>query len=813
MAKRARLRAHFWLASSLLWKESTVMSPIRYQCTVVAIVASLMLSVGTSVNATDLKTIMADPDWIGAPVESAWWQLDGSGYWYRAKRKGSTLRDTFAMTGAAGDPLPVSASLLARSDGPTLKYHALKGLAVSINNGALVLRDLNKQTHRVLFAGTDPASRPQFSPEGDAVFFLVAQAWWRIDLDSGSASALTPLIFEEPPYTVPDDVLAQDQLRLFTTLERDRLAQQQQFEARLLQEQAGASAATPWYLGADYQLVNSALSPNGRWLLVTVSPAGADNNQADKMPHYVTRSGYVDVEDVRSLVGRESPKPQSLWLLDLKTRQRYELSMGELPGIDLDPLAELKRAQDMAIHDAKDPRPVTFERLVWHDQGGDALVQVHAIDNKDRWTLRLKADTQELALVEHLHDPAWINWRFNDAGWIPGSDQIWWLSEASGFSHLYATQRNGEVVQYSQGDFEVTAVDWLPDGESAVVLSNRAHPTEYDLYRLNVLAKTMTRQTDLKGVEGFSLHPNGERALVLFSESYRPTQAVVLDLLTGDLTLKTDTVNEAYAAIPWQAPDFVPVPSRHGVEKPIWSKFYPARGDFEGLRPIVMFVHGAGYTQNTHHQFPYYFREQMFHNLLTERGYHVLDMDYHDSRGYGRDWRTAIYRQMGTPELEDLIDGVQWLVEEHGGDPDRVGVYGGSYGGFMAFMALFKAPDVFAAGAALRPVTDWRHYNDSYTANILNTPAVDPEAHHRSSPIEFVEGFEGALLISHGMLDDNVFYKDSVRLVQRLIELEKEHWELASYPLEPHGYVHPESWLDQYRRILKLFESELGDAR
>jgi dipeptidyl aminopeptidase/acylaminoacyl peptidase len=226
-----------------------------------------------------------------------------------------------------------------------------------------------------------------------------------------------------------------------------------------------------------------------------------------------------------------------------------------------------------------------------------------------------------------------------------------------------------------------------------------------------------------------------------------------------------------------------------------------------------MFVHGAGYTQNTHHKFPYYFREQMFNNLLTERGYHVLDMDYRASRGYGRDWRTAIYRQMGTPELEDLIDGVQWLVEKHGGDPDRVGLYGGSYGGFMAFMALFKAPEIFSAGAALRPVTDWRHYNDAYTANILNTPAVDPEAHYRSSPIEFVEGYEGALLISHGMLDDNVFYKDSVRLVQRLIELEKEHWELASYPLEPHGYVHPESWLDQYRRVLKLFESEFREAQ
>ena len=105
-------------------------------------------------------------------------------------------------------------------------------------------------------------------------------------------------------------------------------------------------------------------------------------------------------------------------------------------------------------------------------------------------------------------------------------------------------------------------------------------------------------------------------------------------------------------------------------------------------------------------------------------------------------------------------------------------------------MAMFNAPDVFAAGAALRPVTDWRHYNHGYTSRILNTPEVDPEAHRRSSPIEFVEGFSGHLLISHGMLDYNVFYKDSVRLVQRLIEHRKTHWELASYPLEPHSYIY-----------------------
>ncbi len=127
----------------------------------------------------------------------------------------------------------------------------------------------------------------------------------------------------------------------------------------------------------------------------------------------------------------------------------------------------------------------------------------------------------------------------------------------------------------------------------------------------------------------------------------------------------------------------------------------------------------------------------------------------------------------------------------------------------MTLMALFRSPGTFKAGAALRPVTDWRHYSHSYTSNILNTPELDPEAYDRSSPIGYAEGLQDGLLIAHGMMDDNVFYQDSVLLAQRLIELRKDGWELASYPLERHGYLRADSWLDQYKRILKLFEARL----
>jgi len=220
-------------------------------------------------------------------------------------------------------------------------------------------------------------------------------------------------------------------------------------------------------------------------------------------------------------------------------------------------------------------------------------------------------------------------------------------------------------------------------------------------------------------------------------------------------------------------------------------------------------VHGAGYLQNSHKWWSSYFREYMFHNLLADKGFTVLDLDYRASSGLGRDWRTAIYRYMGGKDLDDQVDGARWLVEQHGIDPRRIGIYGGSYGGFITLMAMFTVPDVFAAGAALRPVTDWAHYNHFYTSGILNIPQEDTIAYQRSSPIYHAAGLKGALLICHGMVDVNVHFQDAVRLVQRLIELKKENWELAVYPVEDHGFREPTSWMDEYRRILKLFETTL----
>jgi dipeptidyl aminopeptidase/acylaminoacyl peptidase len=149
------------------------------------------------------------------------------------------------------------------------------------------------------------------------------------------------------------------------------------------------------------------------------------------------------------------------------------------------------------------------------------------------------------------------------------------------------------------------------------------------------------------------------------------------------------------------------------------------------------------------------------------------------------------------------------LFRSHGVDPKKIGLYGGSYGGFLTLMGMFTKPDVFAAGAALRPVTDWALYNHGYTSEILNVPQSDPEAYKKSSHIFFADGLKGALLICHGMADTNVEFQDTVRLVQKLIELRKENWSVAVYPVENHTFVEPSSWADEYKRILKLFEQNL----
>ncbi len=761
-----------------------------------------------------LKQIMADPDWIGQPAQEAWWQLDGQSVAYTIERPDSDLLDTYRIDLASGESIKLGFEDRASLDGPEPVFSPNGEHAAFIRDGNVFIRNLSTMALTQLTKDTASDRQVMFSATGDAVYFLRGAQWMGVDVSSGLQYPLSDFRFAKDPDEESKDSLTQMQLRLFSSLAQDeRLAKERRQAQRQAALEDPSQGPAPWYLGDKYTPVASALSPSGRYILMVVAPKSHARGREGSMPHYVTKDGYIETEAVRTRVGRNDPTPHHLWLLDLATHTQHELEFDQLSTIQVDPLAKLKAQNDVKPLAENTHRDVSINAIQWHPTGDIAAIQIRARDNKDRWIATLDPNDPGLIERHRLHDEAWINWRYNEMGWFSDANEpkFWFLSEQSGHSHFYVIDAfEGDARALTQGSFEVSEPKLAADQAHFFMLANRVDPGRYDLYRLNIQTRDLIALTDQGGVESFVLHPNHDQILIRYSEPYLPAQVGLVNANGGEMRGLTDTRTEAFKAMDWQAPRFVNVPGSHG-QSPVPAKFYPARTPTpEGGHPIVLFVHGAGYLQNVWHRYPNYFREQMFHNFLTERGYHVLDMDFRASAGYGRDWRTAIYRQMGTPELEDLIDGVSWVVKEHGGNPDRVGLYGGSYGGFMTFMALFKAPEVFQAGAALRPVSDWAHYNHPYTSNILNTPEVDPEAYLRSSPIEFADGLKGHLLMTHGMLDDNVFYQDVVRLSQVLIDLEKENWELASYPLERHGFQRPSSWLDQYRRIYHLFEETIG---
>jgi len=460
-----------------------------------------------------------------------------------------------------------------------------------------------------------------------------------------------------------------------------------------------------------------------------------------------------------------------------------------------------------------EPRPVEVSGLAWSEDGSQLAVMLRSRDNKDRWIATWDAASRKLKSRHRLTDPAWINWDFNVQGWLKDNETLYFLSEEGGWSRLYLlSTKTGKTRPLTpEGRFEVGEPVRSWDGRTIYYQANVQHPGNYDVWRVDVATGKTEQLTHLGGLTAFELSPNEDRLLLTHSGTTRPDELYIQPAQPAEEAQPvTQTRTAAFLAEDWAVPEVVPIPSTHGAPAAIYSRIYTPK-DFAAAKkyPAVMFVHGAGYLHNVHYGWSSYFREFMFHTLLTRHGYVVIDMDYRASAGYGRAWRTAIYRQMGYPELEDLQDGVAWLVAHKSVDPKRVGVYGGSYGGFMTYMALFRSPDLFAAGAALRPVSDWTYYNDEYTSNILNRPEEDPDAYTKSSPIEYVAGLRNPLLICDGMLDDNVFFQDNVRLVQRLIELKKENFETAIYPVESHGFVQPTSWLDEYRRIFKLFERYL----
>jgi dipeptidyl aminopeptidase/acylaminoacyl peptidase len=454
-------------------------------------------------------------------------------------------------------------------------------------------------------------------------------------------------------------------------------------------------------------------------------------------------------------------------------------------------------------------RKVNFSYAKWSPGGSNLVLDIRSVDHKDRWLMLWNPDTKNLKLLDRQHDSAWIGgpgiW---NTGWID-ENNFWYQSEVTGFCHLYSINvETGKKKAYTSGKYEVLDAKLSNDKKYFYISTNAIEPAQHQFYRLRLADNKTERITTMTGGNEVTISPDEKEIAILYSYTNKPWELYLEENTPGakpeQITHKAESTE--FKSYPWRAPEIITFKARDGAI--IHGRIYkPANPDIH--KPAVIFVHGAGYLQNIDKWWSYYFREYMFNNLLADNGYCVMDIDYRGSAGYGRDWRTGIYRHMGGKDLTDNLDAANYLVKNYGINPKSVGIYGGSYGGFITLMAMFTTPDVFAAGAALRSVTDWANYNNGYTSDILNEPYNDSLVYIRSSPIYYASGLKNHLLMCHGMVDQNVHFQDIVKLTQRLIELKKDNWELAVYPMENHDFEEPTSWTDEYKRIFKLFETVL----
>ncbi|MHB1312572.1 MAG: prolyl oligopeptidase family serine peptidase [Gemmatimonadaceae bacterium] len=762
-----------------------------------------------------IPNMMRGPELYGREPANVRWTPDGQWIYFQWLPAGSDWRETLK-------PYRVRAQANARPErlsdaqmdsvAPIIADGALspdRTRRVASVRGDLYIVDLKKSSVRRLTETIAPETNPRFSTDGQRVLFLRDGNAWSVDLATGLARQLTDIRTAEAPAgstgrggpgaaaasRAGDDTqrgaLERDQRRLFEVV-RDQLAADSVRKAETAAREAQAIRAVTLAPGERVQQLS--VNPSGGAILFTTTTAAAGARTAI-VPSYVTATGYTEDIPNRTKVGDAQPRSR----LGYQSLPRGEVKW--LRSIDSDSL-------------------IAYSQVVtWNDAGTAALIVGSSSNFKVRQLSTVDAATGAVKAIDVMRDSAWVGGpcSFGCAGFYDDDRRIYFADESSGWAQLYSTAADGsDRKALTTGAFEIYDVALSSDRRSFFFHSSEVSAFDRDFYRMPIAGGARQKLTTGPGGHAAVLSPDEKsmadvqstttRSPDLFLAGVCPAAAMCKMAPASQLTVSQTA---AWRAFPWIDPAIVMIPASDGVQVP--AHIYKPQDI--GATPngaAVIFVHGAGYLHNVGHFWSEYPREFMFNNYLASKGYVVLDIDYRASAGYGRDWRTAIYRFMGGRDLQDQVDGSAYLAKQFGIDPERVGMYGGSYGGFMTLMALFTAPRSFGAGAALRSVTDWAHYNHGYTGSILNLPQDDTLAYHRSSPIFHADGLEDPLLMMHGMVDTNVNFQDIVRLTERLIELGKTGWDLAVYPVESHGFVRPASWTDEYRRIFDLFERTIG---
>jgi dipeptidyl-peptidase-4 len=428
-------------------------------------------------------------------------------------------------------------------------------------------------------------------------------------------------------------------------------------------------------------------------------------------------------------------------------------------------------------------------RVQWMPDGS-LTAQVQNREQSELTLYRLDPSSGKATQLLQEKSEVWINLHnmlrglSDEAGELAG--HFVWASEKTGFQHLYLHDASGkEVLALTEGEWMVEGiVDIDEKAKKLWFMGTKASPLERHLFEVGLDGKGLRQVTQRPGSHGVTLdHAHQTYIDTLSSPAGPPT--ITQRKLADDSEVRAifAAKDDKIAKLGLTAPEFTTVKTSDGatlhgaIYKPDPARFGP------GPYPTMVSVYGGPHAQRVSQSWG--MTVDMRAQALRDRGYLVFKLDNRGSARRGLAFEGAIKHNMGDLEVKDQADGVRYLVEQGLTDPARVGIYGWSYGGYMSAIALMRAPETFKVGISGAPVTHWDGYDTHYTERYMGTPTSNPEGYKVSAVMEHVDKLSGHLLLVHGLIDENVHFRHTARLIQALIKAKKDY-ELLMFPKERH---------------------------
>jgi dipeptidyl-peptidase-4 len=426
-------------------------------------------------------------------------------------------------------------------------------------------------------------------------------------------------------------------------------------------------------------------------------------------------------------------------------------------------------------------------RVGWTPDSSAVVAQVQ--NRIQTWLDLLLADPEGGSVQGLFRDqtPAWIE-PTDGPWWFDEGRKFLWLSERDGYRHLYAYDRSGKLLRrLTEGPWEVDEVHGIDEAQGAVYVTADSDDVKgAQLYRVALDKSRIVRISEGAGSHSISMAPSQRYYVDSFS-SLRELGRLALHDSDGALLREIDRVPDGLGAqYGLRAGEFVQVRTRDGFAMECWllkpSGFDPAR-----RYPVVCFTYAGPHAPQVRDRFGGF--NLLFHQMLAQEGYLIWVCDNRSASGKGLVSAAGVYKNFGEEELRDLVDGLDWLLAQGYADPERVGLWGWSYGGYMSAYALTHS-ERFKLGIAGAPVTDWRLYDSIYTERYMGLPAENPKGYAKSSVIAAAKDLSGKLLLIHGTIDENVHMQNSLQLAQALQQAGKD-FELMLYPGNRHHVGNP----------------------